>query len=616
MPSPAINFGAFAPNPGEELASAVGAAVTDMPAQQLQRQQIGQQLLQPYYQKLATDPTNPALLAKIQQISKMYGIPPLVTGTAGGSFDSQGAPAAGGTSQGQAPPAPTAGTSAPASPQPSPAGAPKPAMPFGGPAGGAAQPSNGASPQRWDDPRLQGRAQAYTALLQQAASNPSRLRDPAFHTTLIHAAAAVGRGPDEVKGDIAAYAQKVKAGIQPGGGHPAAGGAAQPPQAPQNGATAPQTPNNGQPAPQPQGASPGGAPAPAPGETQGYMNPKAASEGPLRFDVNAWLGPLSSADFASLSGMAPDERIAFLRQQGRDLNGFDQKWLHSEPVLPPADQVKLVDTIATTVKGMTGQGESLANITGAIAGPLSMLPPDQQAFIQTRLSAQLSATVQARLANETSLGMLRRSTVTHLEREDAERGRHDSIEENLGYGRLYNDQAHWQGTLAVQQENASTNAGRLQEEISRDQENAAGKRTVTPGQLVTGANEQLRLLNSMTVDYNKQVNDNTGVSPQMSLDFQNAIDSYNGFVDEMDSRGLKLGYHHWAGVDQQSIDSGTKTANDTAAGAVNSQGQTAGQPAKPKSIPGWKAMGQTADGRQVGKRNGKWVYADGTPYKP
>src|ERR1700677_800298 len=407
-----VNFGAFGPNPGEQLASAVGAAVADMPAQQAQRQQIGEQILAPYYQKLLTDKYNPQLLARIKQISKQYGIPPLVTG--GGAPSPQG-----GAQSGPAAPSPT--QSAPVA-----GAAPAPAAPGGavqtGPAKpmsfGGASPSGAASPQRWDDPRLQPKAQAYSTLLHQAAENPTRLRDQAFHAQLIRAAAAVGRGPQEVKADIAAYLQKMKAGVQPGAGHPSAApqagapagaaptpGAAQPSPAAPAGATAPQSPAMAtqNPAQQPQGGTPA-SPAPGPGETQGYMNPSAASEGPERFDVNAYLGPLSLQDFSTLSGMPPEERIAALRQQGRDLNGFDQKWLHSEPSLSPGEQITIAHDAAQAITADIKNGATPDQVKLSVSTYRPYLTPAQNAELDSNIKDSLDHELQIRQAQVASTG--------------------------------------------------------------------------------------------------------------------------------------------------------------------------------------------------------------------
>jgi hypothetical protein len=510
--------------------------------------------------------------------------------------------------------------------------------------GGSPSP-NGASPQRWDDPRLQGRAQAYTALLQQAASNPSRLRDPAFHTALIHAAAAVGRGPDEVKGDIAAYAQKVKAGIQPGGGHPAAGGAistqnatpgggppaintrnaASPTQGPlvtPAGATAPQTPNNGQPAPQPQGAATDGAPAPAPGETQGYMNPKAASEGPLRFDVNAWLGPLSSQDFASLSGMTPDERIAYLRQSGRDLNGFDQKWLHSEPSLSPMEQVTIAHDAATAIGQDIRDGATPDQIKLSVSTYRPYLTPAQNAELDSNITTNMDASLRIRQQQVASTGFLRQQTLNLMTRRLGDDERKTTWDHDFRYTVLNDKNAQWSSDYAIKQQNANTAYGRYQEEFSRDQANGLvddqgrplkGGGGIKPGEMITTANKMLDSIRSGVNEYNQRLQaalqnrgNGGGVNPPMEADIQNQIDGYNSLVDQMNARGMHY-FNHYTGPDQAAIK--TNTAAQIAGPDVKAQGQTPG-PSTDNTPPFTAPPGWTAK-----KINGHWAIVQGGKVK-
>jgi hypothetical protein len=632
-----VNFGSFGPNPGEQLASAVGAAVADMPAQQAQRQQIGQQILAPYYQKLLTDPTNPQILARIKQISKQYGIPPLVTGggtSPAGGLGTPGAAAPAPAQSGNTTPATTAAPGAAPSGQ-TPGGAvqtgPAKPMSFGG-----ASPSGSASPQRWDDPRLQGRAQAYSALLHQAAENPSKLRDQSFHAQLIRAAAAVGRGPQEVKGDIAAYLQKMKAGVQPGAGHPAAApqagapaggapaaGAAQPAQGAPAGATAPQSPAMAtqNPAQQPQGGT-AASPAPAPGETQGYMNPSAASEGPERFDVNAYLGPLSLQDFSTLSGMTPDERIAALRQQGRDLNGFDQKWLHSEPSLSPSEQITIAHDAASALTADIKNGATPDQVKLSVSTYRPYLTPAQNAELDSNIKDSLDHELQIRQAQVTSTGFLRGRTLDLMNRRLGDSEKNTAWDHDFRYTVLNDKNAQWSTAQATRQQNANTQYSRYQEEFSRDQANGLvddqgrpikGGGGIKPGEMINTARGLLTSIQSAVHEYNTTLQTalqnpgkGGGVNAPMEADIQNQIDAYNQIVDQMDARGMHY-FKHYTGPDQSALQSNTAAA--TAGSAVGSQGQSAGTPTDNTppftAPPGWTAK----------KINGHWAIVQGSEIK-
>lgn len=626
-----VNFGSFGPNPGEQLASAVGAAVADMPAQQAQRQQIGQQILAPYYQKLLTDPTNPQLLARIKQISKQYGIPPLVTGSGGSAPNPQGGvqsgPAAGATPQ-----SPSAAGAAPAPAAPGGAVQTGPAKPmsFGG-----ASPSGSASPQRWDDPRLQGRAQAYSALLHQAAENPSKLRDQSFHAQLIRAAAAVGRGPQEVKGDIAAYLQKMKAGVQPGAGHPAAApqagapagaspaaGVAQPAQGAPAGATAPPPAMVTQnPAQQPQGGT-AASPAPAPGETQGYMNPSAASEGPERFDVNAYLGPLSLQDFSTLSGMTPDERIAALRQQGRDLNGFDQKWLHSEPSLSPGEQISIARDAAQAITADIKNGATPDQVKLSVSTYRPYLTPAQNAELDSNIKDSLDHELQIRQAQVTSTGFLRGRTLDLMNRRLTDSESNTAWDHDFRYTVLNDRNAQWSTAQATRQQNANTQYQRYQEELARDQANGLvddqgrpikGGGGIKPGEMINTARGLLSSIQSAVHEYNTTLQTalqnpgkGGGVNAPMEADIQNQIDAYNSLVDQMDARGMHY-FKHYTGPDQSALQSNTAAA--TAGSAVGSQGQSAGTPTD-NTPPFTPPQGWTAK-----KINGHWAIVRGSKIK-
>lgn len=632
-----INFGAFAPNPVEELASAVGGAVQQAPAQKAQLQQIGMQVLQPYAQKLIADPYNTTLLNQFNRIAKMYGLPNFSAGSQGGAYGSEGT-SPGGSSGTPGAAAPGPGQSVPPTPATisAPGAAPSAQTPGAAPAkpgmnfGGSPSP-NGASPQRWDDPRLQPRAQTYTALLQKAAANPSLLRDQTFHTQLIHAAAAVGRGPDEVKGDIAAYQQKVKAGIQPGGGHPATtpvgptaspgASTAQPSPGAPAGATGSQTP-----AEQPQGGT-AGNPAPGPGETQSYMRP--SSEGPLRFDTNAWLGPLSSQDFASLSGMAPEERIAYLRQSGRDLNGFDQKWLHSEPSLSPAEQVTIAHDASQAIAGDIRDGATPDQIKLSVASYRPFLSPAQNAELDSNITSEMDGSLRIRQQQVASTGFLRQQTLNLMTRRLGDSEKKTAWDQDFRYTVLNDKNAQWSSNYGIKKQNAQTSYDRYSEELSRDQANGLvddqgrpikGGGGIKPGEMISTANKMLDSIRSGVNEYNQRLQTalqheasgkGGGVNPPMEADIQNQIDAYNGLVDQMDARGMHY-FNHYTGPDQAAIK--TNTAAQIAGPAVATQGQTPHPALTPHpNIPKGAVGGTFSNGRHGYKLNGRTFYDDGTP---
>jgi len=630
----AINFGkAYAPNPVAELASAVGGAVAQAPYQEAQLQQVGQQVLANALAPAVTNRalrSDPTFIAHIQQLARMYHLPvPPMLGSQGGSDQSTD------TSQGGAPAA-TAGATAPAAapagqPPQTPAGAPaapqSPGMTVGAPAqaapGGAAPPA-GAPGQpvhpadAFQDPKLAPLAQAYTTLLQQAAANPTQLRDPAFHAKLVRAAAAVGRGPSELKADVQAIIQKNKAqadasqgvgpATAPGGAPGAAAAAAAGNPAAAAAATAPQTPTPS-----------AGGPSDAAGA---YGNPKA---GPLRLDVNAMLGrTLGLNDFKTLSGMTPQDRTEALRQGGYDLSDFDPKWLNSNPSLDPTQQITLAHDAATAIGNDIRDGATVDQIRLSVATYRPYLSPAQNAELDANIKGELDGALRIRQAQVTQSGFLRQQTLNLMNRKFTLEQNNADWEHSYKYTVLNDKNSQWSTEQATRQQNANTSAGNLQEKLAKDQSEGyidangrpiKGGGSVKPGELITTARGLLSSINGAVNEYNQRLQTalqnpgkGGGVNAPMEADIQNQIDAYNSLVDQMDARGMHY-FKHYTGPDQSTM--AANTAAQTAASAVNSSGQsTPGA----QATSGWTDGGYVVKGRAIGHIAGKtgWYFSDGT----
>ena len=628
----AINFGkAYAPNPVAELASAVGGAVQQLPYQEAQLQQVGQQVLANALAPAVTNRalrSDPTFIARIQRLAALYHLPvPMLGGGDGSTPDaSQGAaptatagagtPAA--TPADQQPPTVTAAPAAPQTPgmaigKPAAPAAPAATGPFAGNmaqgAGQPAQPAPGATGAASGDPRLQARAQAYTALLQQAAANPSQLRDPAFHAQLIRAAAAVGRGPSEVKMDVQGAIAKNKAQGEAAGG---TGPATAPGGAP--GAAAAAAVQSGNPAAAaavtaPQALTTGaGAPAQV---ADAYGNPKA---GPLRIDVNAMLGrTLGLNDFKTLSGMTPQDRIEALRQGGYDLSEFDPQWLNSNPSLDPAQQITLAHDAATAITSDIRDGATVDQIKLSVATYRPYLSAAQNAELDANITDELNGALRIRQAQVQQTGFLRQQTLDLMNRKFNAWQSNVAWDHDYKYTVLNDKNAQWSAQQATRQQNANTAYSRYQEEFARDQANGLvdaqgrpikGGGGIKPGEMINTARGLLTSINSAVNEYNQRLQTalqnpgKTGVNAPMEADIQNQIDAYNTLVDQMDARGMHY-FKHYTGPDQAAI--GANTAAATAANAVNSQGtqSTPGaQNSPPFQVPpGWRAE----------QRNGQWV---------
>jgi hypothetical protein len=604
----AINFGkAFGPNPAAELANALGSAVQQAPYQAAQLQAVGQQVLAQYKQMANADPnlaSDPNFVAKVTRISKMYGLPVPMMGSEGSSWDAAGA------DQGQQPAqAQPAAAGAPAAPQgtPSPPQSKSP-MPFGAPSPGDDIQSPGTTqsfpagqlPQQ--DPKLAGRAQAYTQLLQQAAQNPAQLRDPSFHSALIRAAAGVGRGPSEVKADIAAYQQKAKSGNL----HPALapGGAV---------ATAGAPPTAGQPAPGAATDSPQAASGTPPEGTESFMRPE--SEGPRRINLNAWLGrTMGAQEFGMYSQMTPDNRKQALRAAGYDSRDFDPKWLNSEPSLDPSHQLSLANDVSKTLNEAFKNGDSVNQVKTLIAPYISMLTPEQRAGIDAQAASDMNESLQIRLSDIQQKGLLRRQTIALMNRRLTDNEQNTSWDHNFKYQVFNQRGAEFSQRLQVEQQNARTSAARLQNEISQGNQPKMGE-------LINTARGLLTSINSAVNEYNGRINDaikagtidpknpSKGVNPDMEEDIQNDIDAYNNIVTTLRGRGFNS-FNFYSGADQSAMDA--NTAKLTAGSAVNAQGQAtprgAGAGSPPFTVPkGYQAKQINGQWGIVDPKTGKWA---------
>lgn len=473
-------------------------------------------------------------------------------------------------------------------------------MPFGSPsAGGQPQPPGG----QWLDPRLKARATNYDSLLQQAAADPSRIRDPIFHQQLVQAAAAVGRGAAQIKMDVQAAMQRNKMGassVGPGQGTPASPVAAQ-------AATGTDTSQGSS------GVAASGA----------Y---RAQDEGPYRLDVNAMLGrTLNLQDFKTLSGMTPADRVEALRQSGYDLSEFDPQWLNSNPSLDPAQQLSLAKDVATSIGKDIQNGATPDQIKLSLSSYDAYLTPAQRAEINSNITDELDAQLRIRQTQVQQTGFLRQATLNLMTRKfDAQQSNTD-WEHNYKYTVLNDKNAQWSSDYSLKKQNAQTAYDRYSEEFARDQANGlvdaqgrpikGGGGAVKTGELINTANKMLDSIRSGVNEYNQRLQTalqnpgkGGGVNAPMEADIQNQIDAYNGLVDQLNARGIGY-FKHYTGPDQAAIHANTAAA--TAQGAVNAQGQnTPGAGA----ASGWKDGGYVVKGRPIGHIPGKpgWYFSDGT----
>lgn len=619
-----VDWGAFAPNPLEQLAAGISQAAQQQPYNEAQLQSVGQQVLQRYLQP-ATTPSgrwlasDPRFMAGAQRIAKMYGLPLPMLGSQGGSWDS------GQSSPGnQAPTQPASGPTPDAA-----SGATPPSSPGAGPGAG---PMQVGSPQQTTAPNPLGaniaqgmgaggaanpqqRGQVYQSLLAQIGADPKKSKDPMFMGELTQAAAAVGRGPRDVQMDVQAavtHGQGSRAALQAPGAAPATQGTSaaaspsQPPQAAAGGPYAPQTPEN-QPGPQ----------------TAAFGD---RSVGPLRIDVNAALGrTLSFQDFNALSGMSPDQRTEALVQQGWDPREFDQKWLNSSPSLGPYEQAQIAEHVTTSIGQGIKEGDSVDLIRERIAPLMSYLSPAQQQAINDTATDQVNAELQGKLQNWQTSGLIRRQTLNFMERKFSTQQQNVQWDHNFKYQVLTDKNAQFSQEQSVRQQNADTSYSRLQEEITRDNQNGVGPNSphssVKTPELITNAKGLLTSINSAISEMNGHIISATsagvidpkhpGVNDLMAQQVQQQIDAYNNTVDMLRARGVNI-FSHYTGPDQSAVNAAA--AGQTAQKAVQAQGM-----AVPggKTVSGWneaaKSKHYMPDNREIRLIGGKWVYQDGSP---
>lgn len=606
MPAPALqapDFGAFGPNPTADVLEGIATAVAQAPYQEAQLQSVGQQVLANALAPAVTNRalrSDPAFIARIQRIARMYHLPVPMLGTQGGTWDAaqgQGAPqtSGAGTTTAGAP------TAVPPSAQAGPASPPAaPPLNFGVPPGEAPgqaqtfplgsmiqqeqQPTPGVGPGA-------GAAMAYQQMLTQVGQNPSLLRDPRFEQQITQAAQAAGRAP-QLPLDIKAAVQKAKASGTHG---PSV--AAQAAQTAQNAA-------QGQGPPQSPGGAPGGLaatqtatttnagtppgdpsaqPSSMTGPDAAYMAP---NEGPRRLDVNAMLGrTLSFTDFKALSGMMPQDRVEALRQGGYDLEDFDPKWLNSNPSLDPAQQITLAHDAAIALTDDIKNGATPDQIKLSVSTYRPYLTPAQNAELDANITDSLDANFRIRRQQVESNGLLRRDTLNFMEHKFNVQQQNVGWEHNYKYTVLNDKNAQWSADHQLRYQNAQTSAARVNEEIRRDQAqgyiDANGKvlkggGQVKPGELISAANKLLTSINTDVNEYNTRLQNalqnpgKAGVNQPMEQDIQDEIDSYNLLVDQMDSRGMHY-FTHYRGPDQGTLRA--NTAQAMAGSAVNAQGQ-------------------------------------------